>query len=87
MSPVQYSLNTTECATLGNLSPIEAFCGRKLRSTIDIFAFTGHTLNEIKNTIITSSVVKEHVVGLRATLQEITKRVEVKKVSKRISNN
>lgn len=87
VSLVQYSLNTTECPTLGNLSPIEVFSGRKPRSTIDLFAFTGHTFNEIKNTTITSSVVKEHVVSLRATLQKISKRVEAKKVSKRISNN
>jgi hypothetical protein len=86
MSLVQYSLNTTECPTLGNFSPIEVFSGQKPRSTIGLFAFTGHTFNEIKNTTIPSSVVKEHVVSLRATLQKISKRVEAKKMNKRISN-
>jgi hypothetical protein len=84
---VQYSLNTTECTTLGDMSPFEVFTGRKPKATTDLLAFSGHNFKSIKAKAVSSASILKHISSLRITLAEISTRVKQKKKSMRIKNN
>jgi hypothetical protein len=82
---VQYSLHTTECTTLCNLTPLEVFTGRKPKSTVDLMAFSGHEFGSIDTAIVSSKAISKHINELRDTLSKINHQAKVKKRSKRLS--
>jgi hypothetical protein len=84
---VQYSLNTTECSTLGNMSPFEVFTGRKSKSTTDLLAFSGHSFSSTKAITVSPISILKHISDLRITLAKIGTQVKQEKKSLRIKNN
>ena len=84
---VQYTLNTTPCETLGGISPLEAFCGRRPKSTIDLLAFNGYDLPEIDTCKIPIDRIKQHVETLRTAIAKSGSRMLDVKHHKSIRNN
>lgn len=76
---LEYSLNTTECATLGNTSPMEVFTGQKPKSTADLLAFMGHTSETVTTSVILPSHFQACTAELQTLLNSISTRVKANK--------
>ena len=83
---LQYALNTTRCETLG-MSPLEAFCGRRPKTTVDLLAFHGHDFKSIETTTIPVDRIREHVETICTAIRESGLHMLERKRRKHVRSN